>query len=111
MRFLLVCILALLPLTAQAENIDNLSANELRPGSVIDPFGERSLDDLDSLLTEWPPYANPYGPSSATNFEAIPALSLYNPARPSPNLYEPDWLSNPFGHYGDPYSPNQFNDR
>jgi hypothetical protein len=56
-------------------------------------------------------YGNPYSPASATNFEASTALSSYDQARQSTTLYNPDWLSNPFGHYGSPYSPNQFNDR
>lgn len=111
MRLLLACVLALLPLTAQAEYPDNLSTKELNPSPETDPFGAQSPDDADSPLNEWGPYGNPYSPISATNFEAIPALALYHPGQPSRNVYNPDWLKNPFGHYGNPYSPNQFKDR
>lgn len=112
MRLLLACILALLPLIAQAEYPDNLSTKELNPSPETDPFGAQSPDDADSTLTEWRgPYGNPYSPASLTNFEALPAPSLYNPGDLNTNLYSPDWLNNPFGHYGNPYSPNQFKDR
>ena len=111
MRLLLVGILAFLPLTAQAENIDNPGANESDPGPVFDPFSVKNLSDPNSVISEFGLYDNPYNPASATNFEAITALSSYDQARQSTTLYNPDWLSNPFGHYGNPYSPNQFNDR
>jgi hypothetical protein len=111
MRLLLACILAFLPLTAQAEATDALSATEFDPATIIDPFMAPPPDDPDSLIDEVGPYGNPYSPSSATNFEAIPASSRYNQGRLSTNLYNPDWLRNPFGHYGNPYSPNQFSNR
>jgi hypothetical protein len=111
MRLLLACILAFLPLTAQAEAIDTLSATEFDPATIIDPFMAPPPDDSDSPINEWSPYGNPYSPSSATNFERISAPSSYDPGRQSATLYNPDWLSNPFGHYGNPYSPNQFSNR
>jgi hypothetical protein len=111
MRLLLVGILAFLPLTAQAENIDNLSANESDPSPVVDPFIAKTPDYPDRVINGLGLYDNPYSPASATNFEAIPASSRYDQGRLSTNLYNPDWLRNPFGHYGTPYSPNQFNDR
>jgi hypothetical protein len=111
MRLLLACVLALLPLAAQAEYTDNLRTNELTPNPEPDPFGTQNPNEPDSPLNEWGPYGNPYSPASATNFEAIPTPSLYNPGQLSTNLYNPDWLSIPFGHYGNPYSPNQFKNR
>ena len=111
MRLLLACVLAFLPLTAQAEQIDNLSANESDPSPVVDPFSVKNLGDPNSVINELGLYGNPYSPASATNFEAITALSRYDQGRQSTKLYEPDWLRNPFGHYGTPYSPNQFNNR
>jgi hypothetical protein len=111
MRLLLACVLALLPLTAQAEYTDNQSTKELNPSPVTDPFIAESPKDPDSPLNEWGPYGNPYSPISATNFEAIPAPFLYDPDRLNAQVYNPDWLSSPFGHYGNPYSPNQFKDR
>jgi hypothetical protein len=111
MRLLLAGILAFLPLTAQAENIDNLSANESDPSPVVDSFSAKNLGDPNSVINELGLYGNPYSPTSATNFEAFTALSRYDQGRQSTTLYNPDWLSNPFGHYGTPYSPNQFNNR
>ena len=111
MRLLLVGILVFLPLTAQAENIDKLSANESDPSPVFDPFSVKNLGDPNSVINELGLYGNPYSPASATNFEAITALSRYDQGRQSTKLYNPDWLRNPFGHYGTPYSPNQFNNR
>ena len=111
MRLLLAGILVFLPLTAQAENIDTLSANESDPSPVVDPFSVKNLGDPNSVINESGFYGNPYSPASATNFEAITALSRYDQGRQSTKLYDPDWLRNPFGHYGTPYSPNQFNDR
>lgn len=111
MRLLLVGILAFLPLTAQAENIDNLSTNESDPSPVVDPFSVKNLGDPNSVINELGLYGNPYSPASATNFEAITALSRYDQGRQSTKLYDPDWLSNPFGHYVTPSSPNQLNNR
>jgi len=111
MRLLLVGILAFLPLTAQADNIDNLSANESDPSPVVDPFSVKNLGDPNSVSNELGLYGNSYSPASAINFEAITALSRHDQGRQNAKIYDPDWLRNPFGHYGNPYSPNQFNNR
>ena len=111
MRLLLVGIFAFLPLTAQAEPIDNLSANESDPSPVVDPFSLKNLGDPNSAINELGLYGNPYSPASATNFEATTALSRYAQGRQSTTLYNPDWLRNPFGHYGNPYSPNPLDNR
>jgi hypothetical protein len=111
MRLLLIGILAFLPLTAQAENIKNLSANEPDPSPVADPFSTMGPDDPDSVINEVGPYGNPYSPASATNFEAFATPSLNGQAQQNTKPYYPDWLNNPFGHYGNPYSPNQFSSR
>jgi hypothetical protein len=110
MRLLLVGILVFLPLTAQAENIDNRSTNESDPSPVVDPFSVKNLSDPNSVINELGPYGNPYSPASATNLEAITTLSRYDQGQ-STKIYDPDWLHNPFGHYSTPYSPNQFNNR
>ncbi len=52
MRLLLVGILVFLPLTAQAENIDNLSTNESDPSPVVDPFSVKNLGDPNSAINE-----------------------------------------------------------
>jgi hypothetical protein len=111
MRLLLVGILAFLPLTAQAENIDYLSTNESDPIPVVDPFSVKNLGDPNSVINESGLYGNPYSPASATNFEAFATPPPYGQGRQNTKHYDPDWLRNPFGHYGTPYSPNQFNNR
>lgn len=101
MKLLLAGVLALLPLTAQAESLGNLSASEFDPNSVANPTGAGNPSDPDSVINELGPYGNPYSPTSATNFEAITALPLY----------DPDWISNPYGRYGNPYSPDAIDNR
>jgi hypothetical protein len=116
MKLLLAGVLALLPLTAQAESLGNLSANEFDPNSVANLAGAGIPNDPDSVINDVGPYGNPYSPSSATNFEAITALPLYDrdgndQGWLSTNLYDPDWISNPYGRYGNPYSPNAIDNR
>lgn len=111
MRLLLACVLALLPMAAQAENIDKLGANESDQMSGTEPFIAKNSDDPNSAINELGLYGNPYNPASATNFEALPESSMYDPGQLNTNFYNPDWLSTPFGHYGTPYSPHQFNNR
>jgi hypothetical protein len=111
MRLLLAGILAFLPLTAQAENIDNLSANESDPIPVVDPFSVKNIGAPNNVINELGPYGNPYSPASSTNFEAITALSPYDQGQQNTKPNDPDWLRNPFDHYVTPYSPNQFHNR
>jgi hypothetical protein len=75
--------------TVYAEDLGNLSAN---------PFGA----------------GNPFGNQSAINPYATDAPQLYDQqghdrGNLSANPYNLDSTSNPFGRYGDPYSPNSLN--
>jgi hypothetical protein len=113
MKLLLASLLVLIPLTVHAEDLGNLSANEFDPNSIADPFSAENPDDLNGLTNEFGlgPYGNPYSPSSATNFEAINAPHLYDQegndrGRLSVKLYDREWVSNPYGRYGSPYSPD-----
>ena len=74
MRFLLAGILALLPLTAQADNSDNLKAAEVEPNSAAVPPEGVSPPELEHVIEPGGPYGNPYSPASATNFEAFALL-------------------------------------
>ncbi len=67
MRLLLVGILAFLPLTAQAEHIDDLSANESDSSPVVDPISVKNPDDQDSVINELGLFGrySSHGPSTA----------------------------------------------
>jgi len=109
MGLLLACLLALLPLMAHAEDIGTLSANEVDPNFLPDPFGTGNPSDPNSVTNELGLYGNPYRPSSATNFEAIPAPRLSDQEGNdrgwlSMNLSDFDSISTSFDRYGIPYS-------
>ena len=118
MKLLLASLLALIPLAVHAEYRGNLSANEIGPNSIADPFNAENPDDPNSITNEFElgPYGNPYSPSSATNFEAINAPRLHDQegndrGRLSVKPYDREWVSNPYGRYRSPYSPDSFNNR
>ena len=74
MKLLLASLLALIPLGVHAEYLGNLSANEIDPNSIADPFNAENPDDPNSITNEFElgPYGNPYSPSSTTHFAVIP---------------------------------------
>ena len=114
MKLLLAGLLALLPLMAYAEDLGTLSADEVDPNFLPNPFGTGT--DPNSVTNELGPYGNPYSPSSATNFEAITAPRLSEQegndrGRLSMNQYDPDPVSNPYGRFGNPYSPDSLNNQ
>ena len=118
MKLLLAFLLALIPLAVHAEYLGNLSANEIDPNSIADPFNAENPDDPNSITNEFElgPYGNPYSPSSATNFEAVKAPRLSDQegndrGRLSVKPYDREWVSNPYGPYRSPYSPDSFNNR
>jgi hypothetical protein len=109
LKLLLVCFLALLPLIAHSEDLGTLNANEIDPNLMPDPFGTGNPSDPNSVTNELGPYGNPYSPSSATNFEAIPAPRVSDQkgndrGRLSMNLSDFDSISKSFDRYGSPYS-------
>lgn len=114
MRLLLAGLLALLPLGAWADTLSTIKTDTLDTRTIADPVdpneagnADETYDALDQL---WP-YGNPYSPASATNFEALTPSPLYDQGRLSPRSYEPEWLNDPFGRYGSPYSPDPMNQR
>jgi hypothetical protein len=116
MKLLLASLLALIPLAVHAEYLGNLSENEIHPNSIAEPFSAENPDDPNSITNEFElgPYDNPYSPSSATNFEAVNAPRLYDQegndrGRLSVKPYDREWVSNPYGRYGNPYSPDSLN--
>lgn len=119
MRVLLACILALLPFSVWAGTPSTGTIDVFDPHAAADPADPnetRNADDEDGALDQFSldqlwPYGNPYSPSSATNFEALTKSPLYKHSQLSPQSYKPDWLNDPFGRYGSPYSPDPMNQR
>jgi hypothetical protein len=116
--FLLLLLLHTLSLSVHAEDLGDLPANEFDQNSIADPFDAENPDDPNSITNEFElgPYGNPYSPSSATNFEGINAPRLYDQegndhGRLSVKAYDREWVSNPYGRCGSPYSPDSFNNR
>ena len=114
MQLLPLALLLVLPLTVQAENLGNLSANEFDANSTANPFGAGSPYAHNSITNEFGPYGSPYSPASATNPYAIEAPELYDQegnyrGKLSTNPYDPDSTSNPYGRYGSPFSPDSLN--
>ncbi len=110
MNFLVTGILVLLPLTALAEIADSLPAGisgQEHAASSTDITAADAADEHEPSITELWLYGHPYSPSSSTNFEPLPTMSLYDRRWLSPRRYEPEWLNQPFGRYGRPYSPYQ----
>ena len=88
-----------LPLSVQAEDLGELSANPYAPNSTANPFI---------------PYGSPFSNQSTTNPFATDAPRLYDQqghyrGKLSTNPYDPDSTSNPYGRYGSPFSPVAIN--
>jgi len=121
MRLLLACILALLPFSVWADSPSTSTTDGFDQQTVADPAdpneAETAVDqqsDIDTLsLDQLWPYGNPYSPSSPTNFQALIAVPVYEHGQLSPQsyAYEPEWLNDPFGHYGSRYSLDLMNRR
>lgn len=116
LRVLLLVLLLLLPSTAQAEYLGELSANPYGPDSVANPFGAGNPYAPNSVTNEFGRYGSPFSNQSATNPFATDAPRLYDQqgnyrGKLSANPYDPDSTSNPYGRYGNPYSPDSLNNQ
>lgn len=114
MRLLLACILALLSLTAWDGTSAASNPGELDPHSASNPPAldeAKTADITDNGIQQLGLFDNPYSPTSHTNFEAFTTTSQHDPGRMRPHTYEPEWLNDPFGRYGSPYSPDPMNQR
>lgn len=114
MKLLLAVLLSLIPLTVQAEDLGDLSANEFDPNSVANPFGAGSPFSPTSVTNQVGIYGSPFSNRSATNPFATDAPRLYDQqgnyrGRLSTNQFDPDSTSNQFGRYGSPFSPDSLN--
>ena len=117
MKLLLASLLVLIPVTAHAEYLGNLSANEFDANSTTNPFGAGSPYSSNSVTNEFGICGNPYSNRSATNPPyATNAPRLYDQqgnyrGKLSTNQFDPDSVSNPYGRYGIPYSPDSLNNQ
>ena len=113
MRYLLCMVLALFPVSGRAADSMPLSANE-----VDQKTAERFITEKpsgDPVDQSWP-YANPYQPTSPTNFDVF-----ISPLSPLPDgndrsrlsLYLSDSGPSPFvyGHFGSPFFSDSINRR
>ncbi|MBH0204617.1 MAG: hypothetical protein HP498_02145 [Nitrospira sp.] len=119
MRLFLACILTCFPFYAWAAAPIAGTTDAVYPPAAADPADPNEAEDTDdqtgaldeSSLEQLWPYGNPYGPASATNFEPFKTSSSHGQNRLSQETYEPEWLNDPFGRYGSPYSPDPMNQR
>ncbi len=111
MRILLSAIFASLPLTVWAGTVEIPVPNPLPPPIIGDMESVEPSDVTERDIAYPEPFGNPYGPDSATNFEAFRPHSFYGSSRQRTTSPEPDWLDHPFGRYGNPYSPDPMNHR
>ncbi len=65
--FLLLVMLPLLPLSIQAEDLGELSANPFNPDSTSNPFGAGSSFKSDGINNPFSPYGSHFSNQSATN--------------------------------------------
>lgn len=111
MRILLAVLLSLIPLSAQAEYLGQLSENLYAPDSTANPFGAGSPFKPDGINNQFSHYGSPFSNQSATNPFITDAPRLYDQqgnyrGKLSANPYDPDSTSNPYGRYGSPFSPD-----
>lgn len=115
MRFLLGVMLTLLPFIGHAADSIVLTENGINQepterSIITKPSGEEPLVDQ-----PWP-YANPYHPTSATNFDIFAApvspLSDGNDrSRLSQYLSDSGPTTSVYGHFGSPLFPDSINRR
>ena len=99
---LLFLLLLPLPLSVNAEDLGELSANPFNPASTSNPFGAGSPCKSDGLNNPFSPYGSPFSKQSTTNLFATDAPRLYDQqgnyhGKLSANPYCPDSTSNPYG--------------
>lgn len=114
MRVFLLLSLLFFPLTAHAEYLGNLSANEFDPNSIANQYGAGNPFSPNSVTNEFGIYGSPYSNRSASNPYATEAPRLYDQqgnyrGKLSANPYDLDSTGNPYGRYGNPYSPDSLN--
>lgn len=112
--WMLLLLLLLIPVTASAEYLGDLSANDLNPNSIFNDTGPYGSLSPTSPRNPTGLYGSPVSPYSATNPLAIDAPRLYDRdgnyrGKLSANQLDPDSISNPLGRYGNPISAESLN--
>jgi hypothetical protein len=104
MWLLLVLVLTLLPLSGYSASSTPLSQKNATPKPAADPpIAKQSSGDETPVERPWPS-ANPYHPTSATNFDPFAAPLVQRPDAPRP-------INSVYGHFGDPLFPDSIKSR
>src|SRR5688572_14696799 len=116
MHFVLLACLLVLPFSAHAEYLGDLSDNALNPNSIFNDIGLYGNLSPSSPRNPIGIYGSPISPYSATNPLATDPPRLYDQegnyrGKLSANPYDPDSTSNQFGRYGSPFSPDSLNNQ
>ena len=77
MRVVFLLLVLLLPLSVQAEDLGQLSANSFKPDSTSNPFGAGSPFKPDGLNNPFSPYGSPFSNQFAKNPFATDAPRLF----------------------------------
>jgi hypothetical protein len=114
MQFILLAYLLILPFSAHAEYLGDLSDNALNPNSIFNDIGLSGNLSPSSPRNSIGIYGSPISPYSATNPLATDPPRLYDQegnyrGRLSTNQLDPDSITNPLGRYGSSLSPDSIN--
>ena len=106
--------LTLLPLSGHAADALSLSPTETDQKTWHAPAEPPSGDE--GVIDQPGPYANPYHPSSATNFDAftvphVPSPNVNDRSRLSLYLSDSAPPSSLYGHFDSPFFPDSINRR
>ena len=111
---LLFLLLLLVPLSASANDLGELSANPCQQNSTANKYGAGSPFAPNGINNPFSPYGSPFSNQSARNLYGTDAPRLYDQqgnyrGKLSANPYDPDSTSSPYGRYGSPLSPDSIN--
>jgi hypothetical protein len=114
MMSLLLLMLLLVPLSASAKDLGELSANLYQQNSTANPYRAGSLFAPNGINNPFSQYGSPFSNQSAINPFATDAPRLHEQqgnyrGKLSGNPYDPDSTSNPYGRYGSRFSPDSIN--
>ena len=103
MQYLLILVLTLLPLNGHTADSMPSSTTGTDQNTTERSFTSQPSGDEYPAEQSWP-YANPYRPTSATNFDPFTAPL-------APRADTPGSINTVYGHFGDQLFPNSINTR
>ncbi len=111
---LLLLLFLLVPLSASAKDLGELSVNPHQQKSTANPYGAGSPFAPNGINNHFSAYGSPFSNQSTTNPFATAAPRLYDQhgnyrGKLSANPYDPDSTSNLYGQYGSRFSPDSIN--